>query len=352
MKTLLLAALATASLLIAGCGNSTTAGESGGAPNNLSKDAGKPIRVGIVFDTGGRGDKSFNDSAWAGLERAQKELGAEPKTVESKSEKDYETNLSTLAESGCELVIAVGINMQTALKAVAPKFPDVKFATVDGDVPGDNVRSLQFKEAEGSFLAGYLAGLMSKSGKLGFVGGQEIPLIKRFECGYIAGAKSANPNVVVLPAKYANSWNNADLAKAAANVLFSDGADIIYHAAGASGLGVIGAAAEQKKFAIGVDSDQDYIQPGFVLTSMIKRVDEAVFQTVSDIKNGSFTSGVKVFDLKANGVGLSEMKHTKDKIPADVLAKVEQAKADIIAGKIQVPSKPEELEPFLAALPK
>ncbi|MFN8220772.1 MAG: BMP family ABC transporter substrate-binding protein [Fimbriimonadales bacterium] len=288
-----------------------------------------------------------------GPERAQKDLGVEPKPVESKSEKDYEGNLTALADGGCDMVVAVGINMETALKTVAPKYPNVKFAIVDGSGEGANVRSLRFKEEEGSFLAGYLAGLMTKTNKIGFVGGMEIPLIKRFQCGYEAGAKTANPACVLLPPKYTGDWNNNDLAKTAATVLFTEGgADIVYHAAGRAGLGVIAAAGEQKKYAIGVDSDQDYLAEGFVLTSMIKRVDEAVYQTIKDLQGGSFAAGEKVYDLAANGVGLSDMKFTKDKIGADNLKKLDEIKAKIVSGEIKVPAKPEDLATYLANVKK
>lgn len=337
-------------LVMAGCGSQSSTSETTGSPAPSGE---KKLKVGIVFDSGGRGDKSFNDSAWAGLERAQKDLGVEPKPVESKSEKDYEGNLTALADGGCDMVVAVGINMETALKTVAPKYPNVKFAIVDGSGEGANVRSLRFKEEEGSFLAGYLAGLMTKTNKIGFVGGMEIPLIKRFQCGYEAGAKTANPACVLLPPKYTGDWNNNDLAKTAATVLFTEGgADIVYHAAGRAGLGVIAAAGEQKKYAIGVDSDQDYLAEGFVLTSMIKRVDEAVYQTIKDLQGGSFAAGEKVYDLAANGVGLSDMKFTKDKIGADNLKKLDEIKAKIVSGEIKVPAKPEDLATYLANVKK
>jgi basic membrane protein A len=310
----------------------------------------KSLKVGVVFDSGGRGDKSFNDSAWAGIERAKAELGIEERSVESKSDKDYETNISTLAEQGMDLVVAVGMNQQTAVSRVAPKFPDVKFAIVDGSVEAPNVRELKFAEHEGSFLAGYLAALVSKAGKIGFVGGEEIPLIKKFEAGYIAGAKTAKPSIEVLPAKYTGSWNNLDLGKAAANVLFAGGADIVYHAAGRCGLGVINAAKEAGKYAIGVDSDQDSVAPGSVLTSMVKRVDEAVLQTIRDVQQDAFSNGAKNYTLKDGGVGLSPMTHTKDKIGAEVLQKVEEIKAKIVAGEVTVPDSAAALAEYMASL--
>ncbi len=313
-------------------------------------DSEKKLVVGIVFDSGGRGDKSFNDSAWAGIERAEKDYGITAKPVESKSEKDYEPNLRAMAEEGCDVVFAIGINMKSALEKVAPEFPDIKFAIVDAPVAAPNVRSLLFREEEGSFLAGYLAGLMTKTNKIGFVGGMQIPLIAKFAAGYTAGAKTANPAVEVLPEKYTGSWDNLNIGKVAAAALYNSGADIVYHAAGRAGLGVIGAAKEQNKYAIGVDSDQDAIEPGRVLTSMIKRVDEAVFSTITDVKNGAFANGDKVYDLKADGVGLSPMTHTKDAVGPENAAKVAAIAEKIKSGEIKVPATKEDLAAYLAGL--
>lgn len=314
------------------------------------KDSETKLKVGIVFDKGGLGDKSFNDSAWRGVERAQKELGIELLKVESKSDSDYESNVRTMAEEGSQLVIAVGLGMDQAVSAVAPDFPDTKFAIVDGDAKGDNVLNLKFKEEEGSFLVGYLAGLMTKSGKVGFVGGMEIPLIKKFEAGYHAGVATANPNAAMVPVKYVGSWDDVDKGKANASVLFAEGADIVYHAAGRTGLGVIRAAKDSGNFAIGVDSDQDDIEPGTVLTSMVKRVDEAVFKTIQQVKDGKFEAGATLYSLKDNGVGTSELRFTKDKIGAEKLAKLEEVKAKIVAGEIVVPASVGELDTYLKAL--
>jgi basic membrane protein A len=313
---------------------------------------GKKLKIGLVFDSGGRGDKSFNDSAYRGLERAVKELGVEEKTVDSAKEADYEGNIDALAEQGVDLIFGVGISMKTALENIAPKYPNMKFAIVDAPVELPNVRSLVFKEEEGSFLAGYLAGLMTKTNKLGFVGGMEIDLIKKFLAGYEAGAKSANPAVEVLPAKYTGDWANQDLGKQSAKTLYGQGADIVFHASGKCGLGVIEAAREEGKYAIGVDSDQDHLAEGRVLTSMIKRVDEAVFQTIKDLHDNKWDAGTKMYDLKASGVGLSDMTFTKDKIGAENLKKVDEQKAKIIAGEFKVPATPDELTAFLAALKK
>ncbi len=340
-------ALGCAIFAIIGCGdNSAASATTGGSTGSTSNE--KKLVIGMVFDSGGRGDKSFNDSAYAGLERAAKELGVETKTVDSAKESDYETNLDTLAEQGVDLIVAVGISMEASVKKAAPKHPNIKFALVDANVDSANVRGLTFKEEDGSFLVGYLAGLMTKSNKVGFVGGQEIPLIKKFEAGYAAGVKTANPAIEVLPAKYTGSWNDADLGKQSAKTLYSQGADIIYHASGGCGRGVFEAAKEENKYAIGVDSDQDYMQEGRILTSMIKRVDEAVFATIKDVKDGKFSAGAVVYDLKANGVGVSEMKFTKDLVGAENIKKLEEIKAKIISGEIVPPANADDLAKFLA----
>lgn len=312
---------------------------------------GKHLTVGVVFDSGGRGDKSFNDSAFNGTELASKDLNIDVVPVDSRNAKDYENNLTTLAEvKHCDLVFAIGISQATALESVAPKYPDVKFAIVDAKVDKPNVRSLVFAEEQGSFLAGFVAGKTTKTGKIGFVGGMEIPLIKKFEAGYEAGAKTANPKVEILPAKYTASWDDIDKGKVAADILFTGGADIVYHAAGRCGLGVIKSAKEHNKFAIGVDSDQDDQAKGTVLTSMIKHVDQAVYQTIKDTALDTFTPGTKVYDLKANGVGLSEMKNTKKLIGTQTIAEVTKIADQIKAGKIVVPSTPDDLTKYLAKL--
>lgn len=302
------------------------------------------VSVGLVFDKGGLGDKSFNDSANRGLERAKASLGVKGTAVDSKSESEYQTNLEALAEQGTTLVIGVGISMKDAVEKAAKKYPNVKFALVDAEVDASNVRSLLFTEEQGSFLAGYLAGLMTTTNKIGFVGGMDLPLIRKFQYGYQAGALNANPKVEFLPAKFTGDWVNADLGKASAKALFAGGADIVYAAAGRAGLGVLSAAAEEKKFAIGVDSDQDEIEKGFVLTSMIKRVDVAVEETIKSVVDGKYASGVKVYDLAQDGVGLSEMKFTSEKIGPEKLAKVKEIAEKVKSGAIKVPTTEAEFK--------
>jgi len=339
-------------LLACGCGSPDQVSKeapSGSSPAN-SPAAAKPLKIGIMFDSGGLGDKSFNDSAQRGIERAIKDFGVIETKVNTQQTKDYEPNLTVLSEKDLDLVIAVGINTRAAVEKIAPQYPKVKYAIIDDEVKQPNVRSLKFKEEEGSFLAGYLAGLMSKSGKVGFIGGMEIPLIKKFECGYFAGAKTANPKIDTLPAKYTGSWDDTDKAKAAADVLFGGGADIVYAAAGRCGLGALKSANDRGLYAIGVDSDQDYLYPGHVLTSMVKHVDEAVYQTIKDIKDGHFTADTKVYDLKENGVGLSDMQYTKDKIGQANLDKVKAVAAKIESGALQVPSTEDALKTYDSTL--
>lgn len=304
------------------------------------------IKVGIVYDNGGLGDKSFNDSAARGIEKAKKELGAEVIQIESKDVKDYESNLREVANQGCQLVIAVGINMTSDLTVVAKEFPETKFAIVDGDIDLANVRSLKFKEEEGSFLVGYLAGLMTKTGKVGFVGGMDLPSIRKFKVGFEAGAEEANNQVVLLPPKFTGDWVSIDDAKVAANLLFSQGADIVYHAAGRAGLGVIRSAADNKKFAIGVDSDQDAEEPGFVLTSMIKGVDNSVFDTINAVSTGTFQAGEKVYDLASGGVGMSELKHTRQLIGNANIEKVDAIYTKIKNHEIFIPATEKELKTY------
>lgn len=347
LKTWLLTVLPLGALLV-GCNSAPATPETSGTPKEGGTTATptteKKIKVGIVYDTGGLGDKSFNDSANAGIERAKKDFGVEATIIQSKNTSDYELNVENLVTSKCDIVIAVGLGMENAVNAVAAKYPDAKIAVVDGDGKGENVRSLLFKEEQGSFLAGYVAGLMSKTGTIGFVGGMDIPLIAKFHYGYFAGARLANPKINLLPAKFTGDWNSTDKGKAAAISLYASGADVVYHAAGRAGLGVFKAAEEQGKFVIGVDSDQDYMLKGLTLTSMVKRVDEAVYSTIKDVKDGKFTGGPKMYDIAAKGVGLSEMKYTKDLIGAENLKKIEEVKAKLISGEIKAPTNKAEFD--------
>jgi basic membrane protein A and related proteins len=333
------AASALALTLAAGCGGKTETAQTG---TNASA-----LKVGLVFDIGGRGDKSFNDAAYAGLEKAQSELGIEFQTLETGEGADREAQMRQLAAGGSQLVFGVGFLFTDDIKALAEEFPDVKFACVDYTVaPGEqlpaNLAALKFKEEEGSYLVGALAALTSKTGTVGFVGGMEIPLIKKFEAGYRAGVAAVRPNAKVI-AKYAGTTGSAfkDPTKGKELALseYHQGADVIYHASGSTGLGVFEAGRELKKLAIGVDSDQYDSAPGVVLTSMVKRVDTAVFDCIRETKEGRFTSGVHVFGLKEKGVGWVYDDRNKPQIPGPVKAAVDSLEAQIVAGAIVVPSE-------------
>ncbi len=338
MRAVLVLALPLA--LVAGCGKSS---EQSPAP---AATPGKP-KVGLVFDVGGRGDKSFNDAAYAGLERAKAELGIEFVTLETGEGTDREAAMRQLAAGGCHLVFGVGFLFSDDIKSLAQEFPDVKFACVDytvkeGEELPPNLLALKFKEEEGSYLVGALAALMSRTRKVGFVGGMEIPLIKKFEAGYRAGVKAIDPKTEVM-VKYAGATGTAfkdpTKGKELALAEYHAGADIIYHASGSTGLGVFEAARELKKLAIGVDSDQYDEAPGVVLTSMIKRVDTAVFDTIRELSAGKWSGGIRQFGLAEKGVGWVYDDRNKAQIPDRVKMVVDSLEAEIIAGKIAVPSQ-------------
>ena len=298
-----------------------------------------------MFDVGGRGDKSFNDAAYRGLERAKQELGVEFQTLETGEGADREAQMRQLAARGSKLVFGVGFLFSDDIRQLAQEFPDVKFACVDytvkeGETLPPNLAALEFREEEGSFLVGALAALTSKTGKVGFVGGMEIPLIKKFEAGYRAGVKAARPSTEVL-VKYAGSTGSAfkDPAKGKELALaeYHQGADVIFHASGSTGLGVFEAAREMNRLAIGVDSDQYDEAPGFILSSMVKRVENAVFDTIRDAQSGAWKGGIQVFGLKENGVDWVYDERNRALVPAPVKATLDSLRAEIVAGRITVP---------------
>ena len=306
----------------------------------------KPV-IGLVFDVGGRGDKSFNDQAYAGLERAQKELGITFRTLETGEGADREAAMRQLAAGDAALIFGVGFLFTDDIKALALEFPDKKFACVDYTVnPGDtlppNLVALKFKEEEGSFLVGALAALVSTTGKVGFVGGMQIPLIKKFEAGYVAGVHAVNPRAQVI-IKYAGSTGSAfkdpTKGKELALAEYNQGADIIYHASGSTGLGVFEAAREKGRLAIGVDSDQHDEAPENILTSMVKRVDVAVFDTIRETTEGRWSGGIKVFGLADQGVTWVYDDRNKARIPDRAKAVVDSLRTEIIAGRIVAPAK-------------
>jgi len=299
------------------------------------------LKVALVLDKGGKDDKSFNAAAFEGTNKAKKEIGGiEVKTVEATDDAAIERMIHSFAEKKFDLVIAIGFSMADGVKKVAAKFPEVKFALVDAEVTLPNVRSLLFEEHQGSYLVGALAGLMTKSNAVGFLGGMDVPLIRRFQMGFEAGLKHTNPK-----AKLSNSyvgvtpdaWNNPAKAKELALSQYNGGADIIFGAAGASNYGLFDAAEDRKKFAIGVDSNQNWVKPGFILTSMLKRVDVAVFQVIKDTKDGKFTGSTQRFGLENKGVDYSIDQFNEKLVPMDVRKKVDEIKVEIQKGKIKVP---------------
>jgi basic membrane protein A len=336
--------LALAAILLGGCARKAEPPATRGAAPAASS-----LKVGLVFDVGGRGDKSFNDAAYAGLERAQKELGVPFTTLETGEGADREAQMRQLAAGGAQLVFGVGFLFSDDTYGLAREFPNVKFACVDytvreGQVLPPNLQALEFKEQEGSFLVGALAALLSKTGKVGFVGGMEIPLIKKFEAGYRAGVKAVNPKADVI-VKYAGTTGTAfkdpTKGKELGLAEYNQGADIIFHASGSTGLGVFEAAREKGlgHFAIGVDSDQYAEAPGFILTSMVKHVENAVFQSIQDLQAGHWQGGIRELGLEKDGVGWVYDEHNRALVPDAVKAKVDSLKAEIIAGRIVVPTK-------------
>ena len=309
------------------------------------------LDVGIVFDVGGRGDKSFNDGAYLGGERAERELGARVTYIEPGEGSDREAGLRLLAAEGMDLVIGVGFIFTDDVLALAREYPNVRFANVDMSVPLDstgsplplpaNLRALKFREEEGSFLVGALAALVGKSKQVGFVGGMDIALIHKFEAGYRAGVRHVCPDCTVI-ANYAGvtpeAFRNPGRGKEMALAMYNQGVNVIFHASGSTGLGVFEAARTTRKLAIGVDTDQYTEAPGFILTSMVKEIDASVVAAVQSVKDGTFTGGVQQFGLAERGVGYIYDDNNRALIPPAVRVRLDSLTADIVAGRIAVPS--------------
>lgn len=320
----------------------------------------KKYKVGVVYDVGGRGDLSFNDMAAAGLDRGAKVFAGKVETRDlepTAGGENREELLRLLAGEKFDLIFGVGFLFTDSVTRVAKDFRSVKFAIIDGFIPDQpNVVSLLFKEHEGSFLVGAAAALKSKTGKVGFVGGMKIPLIEKFEAGFIAGAKYVKPKIEVF-SEYAGTTGEAfrDPVKGKELALaeYDRGADIIYHASGGTGIGVFEAAVVKKRMAIGVDADQSLTvktdQRSRILTSMVKRVDVAVYETIKAALNGKYKAGVQSFGLKENGVGYAVNQYNKAMI-ADIVPRLEALKKAIIAGKIVVPDDKKKLAEFLKKL--
>lgn len=347
-KTARFAAVAmAAALTLSACGSEDSTDE--GTDSGDTPAAESDVKVGMAYDVGGRGDQSFNDSAAAGLDQAVEEFGMEAQESEAEdgeAESAREERLRTFADAGYNPIIAVGFAYAASVAKVSEEYPEVNFAIIDdASVEADNVASLVFAEEQGSFLVGAAAALKTETDQIGFVGGVETPLIQKFEAGYVAGAEAVNPDIevdVTYLTQIPDFSGFADPAKGktAAEGMFDNGADIVYHAAGGSGGGVFEAAAESDNLAIGVDSDQyntaDPSVQDVILTSMLKNVNVAVYEYLSEVNDGEIPSGVTTYDLSVDGVGYS----TSGGFVDDIVDQLDEFKQQIIDGEITVPTAP------------
>jgi basic membrane protein A len=293
----------------------------------------------IVFDMGGKFDKSFNEAAYTGAERFKKETGIVYRDFEVTNEAQREQALRNMARRGAQIVVGIGFAQASGVEKVAKEFPSTKFAIIDAVVELPNVQSIVFKEHEGSFLVGMAAAMATKSGKIGFVGGMDIPLIRKFALGYEEGAKSVNPKIEVfqnMTGTTPAAWNDPTRGSELARSQFDRGADVVYAAAGGTGLGVLQAAKDRGRLAIGVDSNQNHLHPGTILTSMVKRVDLAVYEAFKTARDGTWKPGVRNLGVAEGGVGYAVDQHNGSLISAEMERRLAQARADIIAGKIRV----------------
>jgi basic membrane protein A len=331
---------------------------SGCSGESYGADDKSKIRVGIVFDIGGKDDRSFNAAAWAGAKCAESgnwpdgtncgkpALGIVLRDIEPGNPTSIEPAMRAFAERGYDLIVGVGFAQTPIIELVAKDYPNIRFAIVDGVSDLPNVASLVFKEHEGSYLVGMLAAKTTRTGTIGFLGGMDIGLIHRFKEGYEQGARAVNPNIRVIP-NYVGvtdaAWNNPGKGKEIALAQIGKGADVIFTAAGNSGLGAFDAVEQQGKqngrathFVIGVDSNQNMVKPGFVLTSMVKRVDNAVYEIIRHVVNGQFQAGFHVYGLDKDGVAYAIDEHNKDLIPEEAIKQAEEARSKIISGEIKV----------------
>lgn len=307
--------------------------------SGIAVAADKQLKVGMVTDVGGVNDQSFNQSAWEGLQKAKKELGIKASYQESKQDADYPANLETLYDAGSDLIWGIGFKMADSILKAAKQNPKQKYGIIDysfGDKTPANVVGVMFKAEEGAFLAGYIAAKMSKTRTIGFIGGMSVPIIHAFQYGFKAGAKFADPKITILE-QHAESFTDAAKGKAIANQMISKKADVVFHAAGAVGDGVIEAAKEKNKMAVGVDRDQNYLAPKNVITSSMKRVDTAVFEVTKDLKNGVFKGGTTLnYGLKEGAVDIAPS--TSKMVPAALLTEVTALKKKLAEGKIKAPA--------------
>jgi basic membrane protein A len=308
------------------------------------------FRVIMVMDMAGLGDKGFNDAGWAGVQRAVSELGINARYLQSNEQADYVPNLG-LAAQEADAVVAMGFLMIDAVRTVAPLHPETSFIFVDGEIPGENIASFDFKAQEGAFLAGILAAMTSRTGKVGAILGMEIPPVRAYEVGFRAGILTANEREgldVGYVSATVGDFNNPSRGKALAQGLIAQGADVVLQLAGNTGLGVIEAVREAngKVWAIGADLDQDDLAPGKVLVSILKRIDVAVFDAIDDAKNEHLESGHRWLGIADGATGLSEMRHTRGDVSERAIEMVERAREGIHEGRIEVPFKETELSEF------
>jgi basic membrane protein A len=300
----------------------------------LAAAGGAQAEPAVIYDMGGKFDKSFNQAGYEGAERWKKETGKSYIEFEISNPAQREQAQRRMAQRGADPIVGIGFSQGSSMEKVAKDFPKLKFAVIDAVVKLPNVQSILFKEQEGSFLVGMMAAMASKTGKVGFVGGMDIPLIRRFQCGFEQGAKYANPKVETLAnmtGTTPTAWNDPARGAELAKSQFAAGVDVIFAAAGGTGIGVYQAAKDNKKLAIGVDSNQNHVQPGTMLTSMVKRVDVAVYQAFKGV-----TPGITNLGLKEGGVDVALDEHNARLVTPEMKKRVDAARADIIAGKIQV----------------
>ncbi|OPJ55771.1 BMP family lipoprotein [Alkalithermobacter paradoxus] len=313
-------------------------------PANEGKQGGQEaVKVGMVTDVGGVNDQSFNQSAWEGLQKGEKDYGIRISYQESNQEADYAPNIEILVDQNTDLIWGVGFKMGKAIEEAAENYPDFKFGIIDYayEKTPENVVGVVFKEEEASYLVGLIAGKMTQTNRVGFIGGMDVPVIQKFQYGFMAGVKKANPDAIV-DVQYANAFNDPARGKAIARQMYQRGADIIFHAAGDTGTGMIEAAREEGKFAIGVDRDQNDLAPENVITSAMKRVDNAIYEVSKRLADGNFPGGTTiVYGLKEGGVDIAPT--TSKNVPQEILDFVEAQKQEIIDGKFTVPSTEAEL---------
>lgn len=293
----------------------------------------------VVFDMGGKFDKSFNEGVYNGAEKYKKESGVKYRSFEVTNETQREQAIRKMAQRGSDPVLGIGFAQGPAIEKVAVEYPKARFAIIDMVVDKPNVQSIVFKEQEGSFLVGLLAAMASKSGKVGFIGGMDIPLIRRFACGYEQGAKHANKDVEVLQnmtGSTPSAWNDPSRGGELTKSQFDRGVDVVFAAAGGTGVGVYQAAKDAGKLAIGVDSNQNHLHPGTMLTSMVKRVDVAAYNVFKSAQEGNFKAGIQSLGLAEDGVAWAYDEHNKDLISAEMKKAVDEARDAIISGKIKV----------------